>query len=113
MSKRLFSFAFCLALLFTFHYSLFAGPAFAQGEFETDYDALYTVNQDGKTNVTQKIVLKNKTANYYAEKFELKIGSTKVEDVKAADNVGPLETNVKFAENTTSIEVKFNQKVID
>ena len=70
------------------------------------------VGQDGKTNVTQKIVLKNKTSNYYAEKFELKIGSTKVEDVKATDNIGPLETNVKFDQNTTSIEVKFNQKVI-
>src|SRR3989304_6367703 len=112
MLKRIFFFPFCLFTLFTIHYSLFTKPIFAQGEFETDYDVLYTVSQDGKTNVTQKIVLKNKTSNYYADKFELKIGSTKVEDVKATDNVGPLETNVKFAQNTTSIEVKFNQKVI-
>lgn len=109
---RFFLLAFCLFSLFTIHYSLFIAPAFSQGEFETDYDVLYTVGQDGKTNVTQKIVLKNKTSNYYAEKFELKIGSTKVEDVKATDNIGPLETNVKFDQNTTSIEVKFNQKVI-
>ena len=97
---------------FTFYFLLFIKFAYAQGEFEADYDVSYTVEPDGRTNVNQKIILKNKTSDYYADKFELKIGSTKVEDVKAFDNVGPLETEVKFDENVTSISVKFNQKVI-
>jgi len=101
-----------IVLLFTINYSPFTDNVFAQGEFETDYKVFYLVDSFGKTDVRQEIVLKNKTANYYADKFELKIGSTKVENVKAQDNVGALETNVKFEDNQTLISVKFNQKVI-
>ena len=84
----------------------------AEGEFETDYSVNYSVDQEGQTNVTQEITLKNKTANYYADKFELKIGSTRVEDVKASDAQGPMEVQVNFANNVTTISVKFNQRVI-
>lgn len=84
----------------------------AEGEFQTDYKVSYVVEPTGRTNVTQQITLKNKTANFYADKFELKIGSTKVENVKAQDTVGPMETNVKFEDNVTTISVKFNQRVI-
>lgn len=84
----------------------------AQGEFQTDYQVNYVADVNGKTDVTQKIVLTNKTANYYADKFELKIGSTKVTDVKASDDVGNLETHVTFENNITIISVKFNQRVI-
>ena len=112
LMKILTRFILFIALLFTVHYILLTDEVFAQGEFETDYKAFYLVDSFGKTDVRQEIVLKNKTANYYAYKFELKIGSTKVENVKAQDNVGPLETNVKFEDNLTTISVKFNQKVI-
>ena len=64
--------------------------ALAEGEFETDYDVTYSASTDGKTTVTQNITLKNKTPNFYADKFELKIGSTKVHDVTASDATGSL-----------------------
>lgn len=84
----------------------------AAGEFQTDYKATYSVEPSGRTNVTQEISLKNKTTNFYADKFELKIGSTKVENVQARDLTGPMETDVKFEDNITAISVKFNQRVI-
>ncbi|MCR4324386.1 MAG: transglutaminase domain-containing protein [Candidatus Curtissbacteria bacterium] len=84
----------------------------AEGEFQTDYKVSYAVDQTGKTNVAQEITLKNKTVNVYADRFELKIGSTKVENVKASDSTGPMETEVKFENNVTAIAVKFNQRVI-
>jgi len=90
----------------------FPKPAAAQGEFQTDYEVSYVTDVNGKTDVTQKIVLTNKTANYYADKFELKIGSTKVTDVKASDDTGNLDTRVTFDNNITIISVKFNQRVI-
>ena len=99
-------------ILFTIYHSLFTNPAHAEGEFETDYEVTYIVGNDGKTNVTQQIVLKNRTANFYADKFELKIGSTKVTNVQAVDSTGPLETEVKFENNVTSITVTFTQRVI-
>ncbi len=98
-----------LFLLFTY---CFPKPAYAEGEFQTDYQVNYQVGTDGKTDVTQNITLTNKTANYYADKFELKIGSTKVTNVKASDDAGNLETKVNFDNNVTTIAVKFNQRVI-
>lgn len=104
---------FFINLLFVIGYLLLGIPAaFAAGEFETSYQVRYSINDVGKATVNQNITLKNKTTNYYADKFELKIGSTKVEDVKAADAAGSLQTEVKFENNVTTISVKFNQKVI-
>ena len=111
---RILGVAFCFILLslITHHSSLITRDALAEGEFETNYNVTYSVDQNGKTNVTQQIELKNKTPNFYAERFELKIGSTKVADVTAQDNTGPLETEVKFENEVTLITIKFNQKVI-
>lgn len=109
---RFLLFFIALLILFTIHYSLLTSVASAAGEFATTYKVQYEVDEQGKTQVTQQIVLKNKTSNYYADKFELKIGSTKVENVKAQDATGPLETEAKFENNLTTISVKFNQKVI-
>jgi transglutaminase-like putative cysteine protease len=103
---------FILSLFFFCLLRLSSGNINAQGEFQTDYSVTYSVEPSGRTNVTQDIVLKNKTANFYADKFELKIGSTKVENVKAQDGSGPMEVEVKFEDNVTSIAVKFNQRVI-
>src|SRR3990167_1464337 len=110
----MFSLARFIALLFIVSGLLFLSPdsVYAQGEFQTDYKVTYNVEPSGRTDVIQEITLKNKTANFYADKFELKIGSTKVENVLATDSVGPMETNVQFADNVTSISVKFNQRVI-
>lgn len=104
--------SFVALSLFTTHYSLFTPVAHAANEFDTSYKVLYEVLPSGQTAVTQNIILKNKTPNFYADKFELKIGSTEVEEVKAQDNTGPLETDVKFENSLTTISVKFNQKVI-
>lgn len=108
--KKLYSILFSTLLFIVC--LLVPNQVFAQGEFETDYKVNYVVDSTGKASVTQEITLKNKTSNYYADKFELKIGSTKVSDVKASDATGPLQTEVKFENNITTISVKFNQKVI-
>lgn len=100
-------------LLFLFLFSQISqSKIFAEGEFQTDYKVDYSVNDTGKTTAVEKITLKNKTSNYYADKFELKIGSTQVTEVKAEDEVGPMKTEVKFDNNVTTISVKFNQRVI-
>ncbi|MBI3341744.1 transglutaminase domain-containing protein [Candidatus Curtissbacteria bacterium] len=109
MRKLLLSFLF-FSLLSTVYGLL--STVHAAGEFETSYNVQYQIDDTGKAIVNQKITLKNKTTNFYADKFELKIGSTKVENVKAADTAGPLQTEVKFENNLTTIAVKFNQKVI-
>lgn len=109
---RLFVRLFASILFVTCYLLLVTRSAHAQGEFQTDYKINYVVSKEGRTEVSQNITLKNKTANYYADKFELKIGSTKVDNVKAQDSSGQLPTDVKFENNVTTISVQFNSRVI-
>ena len=84
----------------------------ADSQFETDYQIHYTIDKNGTTTTVENITLKNKTPNYYADKFQLKIGSTKVNNVVAKDNTGTLDTNVNFDNNVTTIDVKFRDRVV-
>ena len=102
---------FLLALL-TIYFSQLAKAVYAEGEFETDYDVTHTIDESGQTSATYNITLKNSTPNYYADKFELKIGSTKVTEVTARDSTGELQTEVRFENNVTTISTKFTQRVI-
>ena len=99
-------------LLITGLWLLFTRPAQAAGEFQIDYKVAYNIDESGTTQVTENISLKNKTPNFYADKFELKIGSTKVDNVQARDETGTMQAESKFEDNVTKISVKFNQKVI-
>ncbi len=91
---------------------LVSNSVYADSQFETDYKVHYTVNKNGTTHVAADITLKNKTPNYFADKFQMKIGSTKVSNVTAKDDSGTLETNVNFENNITTIDVKFRNRVI-
>src|SRR3972149_3741734 len=84
----------------------------ADGEFQTDYDVNYKVDENGQTEVIQTITLENKTANYYADRFELKIGSIKVENVKAEDGIGAIDPQAKFEDNVSTIALELNERVI-
>ena len=108
---RLFKIFFFI-LLFSVIYYLFLGEAKAEGEFQTDYDINYQINQNGRTTVQQDITLTNKTTRYYATKFSLSLGVTKVTNVKASDAQGSLDVASTFANNTTAIDVLLSQKIV-
>lgn len=109
--------SFLLFSLFTYHF-LFTAPILAasdlpagQAGFSTSYDVLYDIDEDGIATVTEKISLKNLTSEYYANQFKLTIGATRISDIKASDPSGPLEVTTEQKDNTTTINVKFNQQV--
>ncbi len=83
---RFLSRLFFLSLLITCFLLLATHSAYAEGEFKTDYKVAYVIDKNGLASITQDITMENKTPNFYADKFELKIGSTKVTDVKASDD---------------------------
>lgn len=86
-------------------------PVSAAGEFSTFYDTSYEVGNDGVTQVTQKIRLKNLTSQYYASNFTLTIGSTTLTDVSSSDDGGQMEIKTENKANKTSITIKFNSQV--
>src|SRR3989344_1408938 len=103
---------FLISLFFAIFFLTLPPNILADGEFQTDYNVNYKVDENGQTEVIQTITLENKTANYYADRFELKIGSIKVEGVNAQDGIGAIEPQVKFEENVSTIALKLNERVI-
>ncbi len=89
-----------------------SSPVKAGEEFSSSYNVNYDVDTLGATFVTEQVSLKNLTDRYYASSFSLSIGSTKLEDVSAFDNQGPLEADVKTTGNKTEVNVKFTQQVV-
>lgn len=108
-----------LSLLLFANYLPLALPIFAADslltsmpEFSTTYDVTYDIEGDGTTLVTEKVILKNLTSQYFATQFKLTIGATQISDIKASDSSGPLETKLEQKDTSTIITAKFNQQVV-
>lgn len=97
--------------IFLFIVISFPVAVFAEGEFATSYDVSYVVNTDGVTDVTEKIILRNLTPQYYASSFSLTIGSTQISNVSASDEGGAMEVETKKEGTATTFTVKFNQQI--
>src|SRR3989344_6337547 len=97
-----------LVILFSF---VLVSKVHAAEEFTTSYDVTYDIDVSGITTVTEKINLKNLTSEYYASQFKLIIGATQISDVKASDGGGTMQVSSQQKNNTTEINVKFNQQV--
>lgn len=103
-------------LIFLFLFTLIPNPytlkpVYAAEEFSTSYDVIYDVGNDGVTTVTEKVILKNLTSEYYANQFKLIIGATQISDIKASDDSGVMEVSSEIKDSSTIISVKFNQQV--
>lgn len=85
----------------------------AANEFSTTYDIEYSVNQDGTTDVTQNIKLKNLTDKFFPSSFSVTLPGTEVDQIEARDNKGPLATETALDGSNTKVTVRFtNQQII-
>jgi len=103
---------FLLGILIFLLFFLNPSRASASGEFSSSYDVFYKVRDDGITEVTQNISLMNLTSNYYPSQYNLIFETEKIENVSAADRLGPLKVKVKKTDGRTEIMVEFNEKVV-
>lgn len=87
-------------------------PVFGAGEFETTYNVRYEVKPDGLVHVSQTISLKNKLSSLYATRYSLGLPSEKIKNMTAADNTGPLKTDVRQADGATNLDLFFNEQVV-
>ena len=71
MIKRIFLVIFLIFGL-TFVPKAIAEESVAGSEFTTSYDVVYEVGLDGVTTVTEKIVLRNLTSEYFANQFKFR-----------------------------------------
>ncbi len=103
---------FLLSFLFLLFFFISPIKVNAAGEFSSSYDVLYSINQTGETVVSEKITLKNLTDRYFASNFSLTISASKLTDVTAFDDQGPLNVAVQNVDKKTKIDVKFNQQIV-
>jgi transglutaminase-like putative cysteine protease len=108
----------CQLFLFLFFFSILnfcfsiLSPLEAAGEFNTKYNFRYQVNPNGIVQVNQTVSLTNKLAAVYATKYSLTLPSAAVQNIKASDQAGPCQTEIKQGEKTTTITITFNEPAL-
>ena len=103
----------CLLLLLLSTILILPTPAKAANEFSTSYNINYEVAEDGVTDVTQDIVLKNLTDKFFPSSFSITLPGTDVSEISAKDKQGPLQVQTTTENNNTKVQITFsNQQII-
>lgn len=98
-----------LLLLLATGYLLSATPALAAPEFNTTFNAIYTVNESAVTTVSHQITLTNRFSHIYASQYSLTLGSTQIKNVQATTAGRPLPTTITTDTNSTTITIAFEE----
>jgi len=102
---------FCFVLILIS--SIFPSLTFAQtGNFSNSADATYTIAESGVTHVKFVLVLTNNTSQYYASQYDLNLGFTDIENIKAIDSKGVMQTFLKSDNNHTILSAIFNTTTV-
>ncbi|HJX45571.1 MAG TPA: transglutaminase-like domain-containing protein [Patescibacteria group bacterium] len=103
-----------LLLLLIFLSILFILPRkmFAEGEFITDSEVEYYLNDDGTTRVTHNMTLENVYATLYAKSYTLKLENIEPLNIKAYQGNEILSVNETRQDNTVNLEVEFPDTLV-
>ena len=101
----------CKFLAISFFFAFFSLGTIQAADFRADYDVTYTVNDSGRTLVTQQVSLTNKQSNLYAQQYAITIDSTRIANVSASDGVGEIIPQISQIENKTNIRLTFNHEI--
>src|SRR5581483_4168952 len=105
-------FRLLLGLLVLPTFFLLANPALADTKFSAVYNVTYEIQTSGTTVISQRIDLKNLTANFYATEYTLSIGATKIKNVSASGPSGNIPVSVSTENDTTKIHLTFPDKIV-
>lgn len=87
-------------------------PTQAQDNFSTEYDVVYTVQEDGLTNTEITVTLTNQTSQFIASSYTLQVGFDDIRNVTASDVVGDITPKIVKNESGHAISVTFNKKQV-
>jgi len=86
-------------------------PVSAQQEFDTRFNSTYQISNQGITTVTHEVELTNKLSNVYAQQYTITSGSTRIKQIEAHSNTGPITTKKVTQNNQTEINLFFEKPV--
>jgi len=106
-------FLIVLFLFVTIPCTLYPVPLSAEGEFSTDLDVTYKVNESGITEVINKVTLTNLFSNLYATSYSIVLDSINPASVKGYSDQG-LGYSVKTTTegDKTTLRVEFPDTVV-
>lgn len=84
----------------------------AANEFSTSYDIQYSVSEDGNTQVTENIKLKNLTDKFFPSSFSVTLPGTDVSEITATDKQGQLEVQTNQDSGNTKVTINFSNTQI-
>lgn len=85
---------------------------FASDNFTTSYDVAYTIAQNGLTHVSFNISLVNKTNDYYASSYSVRVGFKDIQNLRASDPEGILAPTIDKSTDQSSLYVPLKKKVV-
>lgn len=102
---------FLTVLLLAISCKLFAAPAAAK-DFSSFYKVTYEFYSSGEAEVTQEISLVNIASNLYVSQYSLSNMGSNISKIEAYDKVGPLKIKSEIKDETTIINLNFNENVV-
>lgn len=99
-------------LLFPISSFLFPNPVSAATDFTTDFASLYTIDQNGDTQVQHTIKLTNNLAHIYATSYSLATAGESISQIVASDEYGPLTTSTITQRDGTTINLEIARPAI-
>src|SRR3989344_6594078 len=111
-SKAFFAVIFFLASFLLASFPISPTKKVEAESFSVSYDITFTFTRSGAANVTQKIALKNLTADLYASEYSLNIGASNVKNIKGKDSLGAVSVTDKKSRDSSILSAKINEKTI-
>lgn len=96
-------------LLFVFYYFIFPFKAQAE-DFSSYYNVTYDFKPNGETQVIQEISLLSHTDKYYVSEYALSASGGEISEIEAYDKIGALKISTQKKDETTIINLVFNEK---
>lgn len=99
-------------LLFLLLFFLFTGKAIAAEKFSTSYRVIYGVEENGNTQVTSNVELKNNTSDYYVSQYSIKTGFKDIKNITVKDEGGSVNYKTTKDDLGTRISFSFNDNSV-
>ncbi len=84
----------------------------AEGEFTTSVSTEYEIKPTGITHVRKTFQLKNNVSSIYAKRYGLEVSTNRLQNISVTDKNGKLNANIVQTDNSTSIGIDFEDKVV-
>lgn len=101
-----------LLILLTLYLSFTTNIFAVSEQFSTSIISTYTVHSDGVTTVDQRVILTNKTSEFFAKEYTLTLATEDISNINGRDSQGNIIKDIHRNSGQTRIFLVFNDQVV-